>query len=182
MKIVPFSLRANPELIKTLTSCYQEVFRAPPWNEDWWTDQLVMDELKHHDNHWSVSLVTVNDHGEVVGFCWGSVCQSDDLMRELGLSCSSISSTVLYLKDIGVLDKYRCRGLAKKMFKPLITQLANKSGAADLIAARTMGKPNPSVLFDWFQRDYGFEIGARYPAGDNRVVLTKSYDSYLELN
>jgi len=177
MKIVRFGLTTTTELVQSLVDCYREVFRAPPWNEDWWTDSLVMDELEQYDNRWSASVVALDDSGRVVGFHWGAAYEASELQNELGLNVPSLSGTVLYQKDLGVLEEFRRHGLAKSMINPLLNELHGIADKADYVVARTMGLPEPSVVFDWFQNEFDYSVLAEYPGDDNRVVMGKSYST-----
>lgn len=179
MRIVSFTQSQQPEYVAPLIACYQEVFRAPPWNEEWWTDALVRAELDQYDHDRAASVLAITD-GRVVGFLWGGVFPLSELESELGVTLPRLYGEVLYIKDIGVSAAYRQRGIATQLLAPLVQQLANIAHAPCFIGARTMGPPAPSVVYDWFQREYGFTVAAHYGGNDNRVILAQNYDRFIE--
>lgn len=173
MRIVPFSLDKTPELTPVLISCYQRVFAAPPWNEEWWTEELVMDVLHRYGGGNASIFLAISDTDQVLGFSWGAVWEVDELSEELQLSLPThVTRKVAYLKDVGVVDVCRQRGIAKALLKSLIAELNGRVEADTYLLARTLAQPQPSVVFSWFPK-IGFETIAQYPPEDGRVILAR---------
>jgi len=145
-----------------LVDCYKAVFAAPPWNEDWWTDDLVEDVLNRYSGpHARIVLAVQED--TVVGFVWGSIVLVSDLSAELGLLLPlPASEKVGYIKDVGVTESYRQQGVAKLLLKELLSSMTQGANHPSLVLARTLATPEPSVLYRWFPK-IGFEILVSYP-------------------
>lgn len=149
-----------------LIECYSEVFRAPPWNEDWWTPSLVKEVLTKYSGD-SVTLVLALEDTKVIGFCFGGFVTSKTLASELEFPLPYPHHQLVgYIKDVGVDINHRERGIAQKMLQTLAASLQQRVGKGPLLA-RTLGPPNPSVVYLWFPK-LGFKTIAEYPKGTLR--------------
>ena len=157
-----------------LIQCYKQVFAAPPWNEDWWTDELVREVLERYAGpNAKIILAVVED--EVVGFAWGALWRSADLAAELDLSLPYESELMLgYIKDVGVIEAFRQSGVAKTLLNKLLLSLQSECSSKSYVLARTLAHPKPSVIYKWFPR-LGFVVVAEYAKEHERfgqVVLS----------
>lgn len=160
-----------------LIQCYQQVFAAPPWNEDWWTEALVREVLNTYAGPHARIILAVSV-GRVIGFAWGSVGTAKALGDELGLVLPShISERVGYIKDIGVHANFRQLGVAKTLLSKLVSLLRESCSSDDWLLARTLAEPVPSVVFTWFPH-VGFKEVVYYPSDSGRsgqVILGNTF-------
>ena len=173
MSIIIRSVQSMDDpLIQSFCTCYQEVFAAAPWNEiGQWPPAVVKKLLQEYlSQPGSVVLLAVLDE-KVVGFCMGRSTDSQNLSTELDLELpeSLIDTQIHYLKDLGVLPAQQLRGLASRMLKEL--QATAEKGS--WLLARTMGPPEPTILYYWFLKA-GYQNICSHQSGDNRVILGKA--------
>ncbi len=157
---------------ESIIDCYSEVFAGPPWNERWErSDVAAMLETL------GLPMNTIALEGEtVVGFAFAKVGYVDEFERQLGISFAAEVAKrrygawdpefVLYQSDIGVLDRYRGKGLGKRLFRE---RLRGNQQAYQVV--RTRQYPKPSVTYAWYTQKLGYEVVARYPEEDGRVIL-----------
>lgn len=166
---------ANREILQPgLIKCYKEVFAAHPWNEDWWTDELVLEVIERYAGNNAVIILALLDK-DVVGFAWGAVWHNKDLSNEVKININlPEENTLLYVKDIGVKMSCRGQGLAKKLLSLLLQELNKKNETASFVLARTLAVPFPSVVYRWFPK-IGFKVQVEYPIdseGRGQVILS----------
>lgn len=168
MKYVEYTRQNQRKWEQSLIDCYKQIFAAPPWNEHWWTDDLVHEVLSHYAGP-NASIVLALDGVHVIGFACGAFLCSGDLSRELELALPYPTNQVVgYLKDIGVAEPYRHHGVARSLAHELTNKISQHCDCHSLILARTLATPEPSVLYHWFPK-IGFSTIAHYPEGSERV-------------
>ena len=162
-----------------LIKCYQEVFAAPPWNEDWWTEELVRAVLDKYAGPEARIILAISAN-KVIGFAWGSVGTAKALGDELELSLPShVSKQVGYIKDIGVHANFRKQGVATALLGQLMSLLRKSCVSTDWVLARTLAEPVPSVVFSWFPL-VGFKKVAYYPndsGNKGQVILGNAFQA-----
>lgn len=162
-----------------LISCYKQVFAAPPWNEDWWTDALVYEVLEKYAGPQARMILAVSACN-VIGFAWGSVETAKDLSNELELELPHfVSDKVGYIKDIGVCAEFREQGIATALLGQLMSILRESCAPSDWVLARTLAKPEPSVVFRWFPL-VGFKevtYYSDYSARSGQVILGNTFET-----
>lgn len=167
MEYVTYTTDNQNHWIRSLIDCYKTVFKAPPWNEDWWTDALVQDVLDRYTGPNARIILAIKDK-VVIGFAWGAVWTTKELHNELDLPLPPTEGkTVGYVKDIGVIEPYRKKGVAQSLLKELLTTLRQSCDSNDWIYARTLAHPEPSVVYQWFP-NLGFGVVASYPEESSR--------------
>lgn len=150
-----------------LIDCYKAVFAAPPWNEDWWTDELVQEVLDQYAGP-NARIILATHEESVIGFAWGAVWTASQLVIELGLPLPETSSrNVGYIKDIGVSESFRQKGIAEALLKELIKTISQSCVSNDWIYARTLAVPDPSIVYQWFP-SLGFKVVSKYPKEGSR--------------
>ncbi len=164
-----------------LIDCYKAVFAAPPWNEDWWTDVLVQEVLDQYAGPNARIILAIHE-GSVIGFAWGAVWTASQLATELGLHLPEMdSNNVGYVKDIGVSESFRQKGIAGALLKELIKTISQSCISNDWIYARTLASPVPSIVYKWFP-SLGFGVVSRYGEESSRngqVILGCSLHSLV---
>jgi ribosomal protein S18 acetylase RimI-like enzyme len=181
MQYITFDPR-NTEQLSELISCYKTVFAAPPWNEAWWTDALVLEVIEKYVGEHAHILLAVMDE-KVIGFSWGATWTAGELSNELGLQLNvSPETRVAYLKDIGVAAHFRKQGVAQGLLCHTLTKLSESLEPSSLILARTLARPEPSVVYTWFPH-LGFQVVAEYPNESERsgqVILGEELNKVLK--
>lgn len=180
MNLVYYDETAKTQWQGQLITCYKEVFAAAPWNEDWWTDQLVCEVLDRYAGPNARIIVAIED-AVVVGFSWGAVWSSQELSLELELDLPTNPTEIVgYIKDIGIKLEYRNRNIATTLLRELYQKLKTDCAENSVIYARTLSRPEPSVVYHWFPR-HGFEVVAEYSSEserDGQVILASPMSSF----
>lgn len=167
MEYVTYNSDNQDQWRQGLIDCYKAVFAAPPWNEDWWTDDLVQTVLDQYAGP-KARIILATSEGSVIGFAWGAVWTASQLSTELGLALPETSSNnVGYIKDIGVSEVFHQQGIAKALLKELIEVISQSCVSNDWIFARTLALPSPSIVYQWFP-SLGFSVVSRYPEESSR--------------
>jgi len=153
---------------QNLINCYKAVFTAAPWNEDWWTDDLVKEVLDRYAGENARIILAIEDD-QVVGFSWGAVWTTAELNDELGLSLPITKTNTLgYIKDIGVTAAYRQQGIAQTLLRELLCVLQQSCTQDEWFYARTLAFHEPSIVYSWFPK-LGFTHIAQYPQDSPRA-------------
>ena len=121
------------------------------------------------------SLVALNG-AEVIGFGLGYGLGAEELEGHLGIEVlpqlahqgAPPTRVVAYQDDLGVLEGFRNKGIARRLFQERLKIFLSQD--LELGIVRTLQDP-PSVTYDWYLR-LGYEVIARYP--DGRVIMVRS--------
>lgn len=171
-----YSCAHDASIVESLTNCYAKVFADPPWNESWSRDATleVLGKLDGHMNYIAC------DGKDVVGFAFARFERTTELEDKLGIGFASEvdlragntldSEYVVYQSDLGVLAPYRRQGLGKRLFRARI----GRGFRNQIVRARQY--PLPSVTYTWYTEKLGYEVIARYPEEDGRVILFQRGD------
>ena len=152
---------------------------------DFWPRHTVADELAHEVNA-KASCWIATDDSKVVGFCWGYATDPQSLESKLGLKCAAEVKTgfplengysLAYQSELGLLKEYREQGFAKLMVRRRLEDF--RSMGIKVGVVRTRETPEPSVTFSWFTKRLGYQIVAKYPGDDGRVILARPFDDEL---
>lgn len=130
-------------LIERCAHLYCRIWQEPPWNEDFWEpEKVVNDILVQIDKDDSELLFACQlsiPHPEVVGFTWGYGVSAEE-MREI-CACNELDSlfsngrTVFYIDELGVSSSHRKHGLGERLSNFLLDSLA--SSGFHQVALRT---------------------------------------------
>jgi hypothetical protein len=152
---------------------------------DYWPREQVLGDLFHEITEDSSAWLTVLGD-MVIGFCWGypislaelesphklNIMFSDKLSRDSKLC-------VAYQDEVGVELPYRGRKLAKKMVALRHDDFLNRGLTVGVV--RTRQFPKPSDTFSWYTKTLGYDIIARYPGDDGRVILARDFVGLRDL-
>jgi GNAT superfamily N-acetyltransferase len=210
IKFVRFDLIVDDgSLTAQFIECYREVFADGPWHEwmkcpvcqkywgkkdagllaqmkfrhcdnplvDFWPRDQVMIDLEHELDPEASCWLALDD-SQVVGFCFGYPIQAEKLEAKLGVSLGRVD-VVAYQDDVGVLASYRDQKIAKAMVARRLDDFLNQG--LEFGVVRTRQTPEPSVTFNWYTEKLGYEVIARYPEGDGRVILGRKLQGLREL-
>ena len=129
-------------------------------------------------------IAICNDRN-VIGFCWGYPVMLTDLEEKLGLTVKhglarhlGHPPEVAYQDEVGVIPEYRGQKIAKTMVKYRLDDFLEQGLGVGVV--RTREAPEPSDTFLWYKK-VGYVTIARYPNGDGRVILARSFVGLPEL-
>lgn len=179
LSIRSYDHQEDASLNERVAACYASVFAGPPWNESWSREAAlaVLQEQRGLTN------VIAFEGEKVVGFAFARVERISDLERKLGIPFADEVSArqygphgpgfVLYQADLGVLGAYRERGIGKRLFRARLDASPCEE-SYQVVRARV--SPEPSVTYLWYTEKLGYEVIARYPEEDGRVILFQRGD------
>jgi len=146
---------------------------------EFWTKDQVLSDLQHEITSETSCWLALHQE-KVVGFCYGYPITVTNLEKKLGIEIGEKikkqfgnNTTVAYQDDVGVLTPYRNKKIAKSMVALRLKDFINQGLKIGIV--RTREKPEPSVTFLWYQK-IGYEILARYPGDDGRVILGRNLE------
>jgi ribosomal protein S18 acetylase RimI-like enzyme len=142
-------LRPNNLPLALLTSCaslYCQIWREPPWNEDFWQEDEVIKNIKTELAKESAKgFIALNPNqdsgsdGQVIAFTWGYRINQESMRQISGdnkldgfFNQGKIS---FYIDELGVGSGYRHQGLGHRLTSKLINWV--KQTDHDLIFLRT---------------------------------------------
>lgn len=150
---------------------------------EYWPAEQVEQDILHEvgsNDSWCWLVV---DLSRLIGFCWGYTISVANLERKLGVSLAGLcerfkldlNSEVAYQDELGILHEYRGTGLGRGL---VINRLNDfLTNGLQIGVMRTQAEP-PTVTYGWYLRK-GYEVVARYPVGDNRVVMARCLDTFV---
>lgn len=149
---------------------------------DFWSREQVISDL-YHEITTETSCWIAMDSNRVVGFCWGYPITITDLEAKLNISFNDklgfeISNLVAYQDEVGVLNAYRGRKIAKAMVTQRLDDFITQGLKFGIV--RTRQYPEPSKTFLWYKK-LGYEIIANYPSKDGRIILGRQLSDLKEL-
>ena len=118
-------------LIKKCAHLYCEIWREPPWREDFWVPgkvvEDIMSQMNKSDSKFFLACSPAFPDPEVVGFTWGYRVTVEE-MREICASDQmdmlfSDGKAVFYIDELGVALSHRKKGLGKKLSGLLLDSL-----------------------------------------------------------
>ncbi|MFC1618128.1 GNAT family N-acetyltransferase [Patescibacteria group bacterium] len=126
------NLLTGPELtsklIDQISELYCQIWREPPWNEDFWKPIEVRATIEQVLDQPS-SVMNVKLCGsDVAGFTWGYRTSRNPVLDHLKLSGQSI----FYLAELGVNKNYRRQGIGQELSRYLIKQ-AQAQGESKIV-------------------------------------------------
>ena len=170
-------IRYLPNKAKELAGVYCEVFAGPPWYEELEQDKVVADI--NNEILPSTSAWLAMDRNKVVGFTWGYSKRIPDLEKKLGISLNISAKEVAYQSELGLLSDYRGQRIANNLVRLRLDDFLEQNLEYGIV--RTKEFPEPSVTFSWYINKLGYEIMARYPKKDGRVILGRPLIGLKEL-
>jgi ribosomal protein S18 acetylase RimI-like enzyme len=179
-KIYRLSQNEIPEsIIRQCAELYCEVWKEPPWNEDFWEPEEAIADIKEQSKKLNAELViSLNqDNGQsfCTGFTWGYQVTIDEL-RSISTSTDldelfRSHRSVYYADELGVEIESRRKGAGLLLSELLLDQF-QKSGA-ECVVLRTDEK---AVAARNLYRKIGFqEIPVRDGKYPTRTYWLKKF-------
>ncbi len=105
---------SDEDLIEETARLYCEIWREPPWEEDFWTVEGVVDDIRRQlANQNAVLMIGINGKG-VVGFTWGYEVSLSQACEMCGHEVSDRfppGARPFYIDELAVASGKRERGL-----------------------------------------------------------------------
>lgn len=145
---------------------------------DFWPRERVRSKIARATTPGASAFVALDGGAgvKVVGFCWGYPMAPGDLESKLGIRFRDALfgrfgavDRVAFQDELGVSVPFRNRKIARRMFIARLLDFLAKG--LEVGVMRTRHFPEPTVTFLWFTQKLGYEIIARYPGNDGRVIL-----------
>lgn len=153
--------------------------------EDFWPVGQVRKDILHETSGEHSACWLALDQGKVVGFCWGYGITPTELEEKLefpGLADTihkhfDEHALVAYQDDMGLLNEYRGKGLAKA----LMIHRQRDFVAMDLpVGIMRTKKAPPTITYLWFDGKLDYKTIGEYNDADERVILARSFVGLLE--
>ena len=117
------------DFLEECASLYCQIWKEPPWNEDFWTIPGVKDDLQKEmakDGATGFLSFSWGRKLEVIGFTWGYRIDSYQLAEiasnpEVGKFFKT-GEVAFYIDELGVSPGYRGRGIGKSLTGLLVGQ------------------------------------------------------------
>lgn len=109
---------------------YCEIWKEPPWNEDFWKPEAVIKDLQEQmAKQNAIFLIATNETTEVIGFTWGYGINLAELSQMSGVPTSIWKKEIrekrlFYIDEFGVKGIYRGRGIGQRLVKELLKQIS----------------------------------------------------------
>lgn len=122
-------LRPNSTFLKNCASLYCEIWKEPPWNEDFWTTPEVMREIKSDLNRKQskgfIARSTVPAMPpKIIGFTWGYEVTEEEMRLISGTAQMDNffkdGNRVFYINELGVSSDARVKGVGLQLSSNLL--------------------------------------------------------------
>ena len=154
---------------------YCEIWKEPPWNEDFWKPEAVIKDLQEQMvKQNAIFLLATNETTEIIGFTWGYEINVTELSQISGVPINiwkkEIKEKVLfYIDEFGVKQTYRRRGIGQKLAKELLKQISYSDINCVILRTDALAIPARTVY-----SKIGFKESAiRDAEHQNRTYLIK---------
>jgi ribosomal protein S18 acetylase RimI-like enzyme len=126
--IVRVDMTAIPvELLKSWASLYCQVWQEPPWNENFWQPDQVVEDFKREMSNPDAEAFLVVREGMVIGFTQGYSVSQAELREIAGNSLLDFlfvgKERVYYVDELAVEASCRGKRLSLQLSRALIDQI-----------------------------------------------------------
>ncbi len=117
-------------LFSKIAEIYCKIWKEPPWNEDFWTVESVVKDLKEQSKRQNfVLLAALNGTEDIVGFTWGYEVNTLDLSKISGHPESIWKDIIqqkrcFYVDELGVDINHRGKKIGKKLTIRLLREIS----------------------------------------------------------
>jgi len=127
----------NGNLAEKCAKLYCQIWKEPPWCENFWKPEKVLSNLKEEVTKQSaLCLMATLPSQEVIGFSWGYEVSGNDLVKISGQDQLSQalngSNGAFYISELGVDAKKRQKGIGRQLTQKLL-QHASDCGYGKII-------------------------------------------------
>jgi ribosomal protein S18 acetylase RimI-like enzyme len=162
VRIVNFEEKYRNSLVKL----YIEIWKEPPWNEFFWTPELVNEDINFGLSQKDfVGILAINPNEEVIGFTWGYKLP----LEKFPFLKNVVEEKTFYIDELGVRADYRKRKIGTLLTNKLTEEVV-KLGYETLVLRTDV---NSGAYI--FYKKLGFEdLNIRDPQYPERTYMKKS--------
>jgi len=117
------------EVLRKCAELYCQIWKEPPWNEDFWTVEGVIEDIRKQMKRSNAVGFLALHREEVVGFTWGYEVSKEDLREISGVEALDVlfekGNRVFYIDELGVASLFRKRRIGEQLSRSLITAVQN---------------------------------------------------------
>jgi ribosomal protein S18 acetylase RimI-like enzyme len=147
MEIANFR-QVSRNLVWQCAKLYCEIWKEPPWNEDFWQPAEVMRDITQQLKKTKAVGFLGIQNGEVVGFTWAYAVTSTDMNNiSGGRNLDYLFQTgnqVFYIDELAVSPRFRNQGKGESLSRALLFEI--KKSGCNLITLRTDKKAKAARL------------------------------------
>jgi len=116
-----------------LARLYCQIWKEPPWNEDFWTVEGVMNDLEEQSQKPNaIVLATTNGNQEIIGFTSGYEINIVDISEISGIPRETWENIIggdnlFYIDEFGVKKDYRKHGVGGILVQRLLEEIAKRN-------------------------------------------------------
>ena len=173
----------SPEILGQWANCYCEIWKEPPWNEDFWLPESVIADLRKEMENPDATAFLAMDNGYVVGFTHGYSVDKDELRVIAGNglldSVFDGDSRVFYVDELGVAKNHRGRRISSALTASLIGVAQNAGITAIVLRTDTQARVARHV----YERSGFVDLGIRDAAHADRTywLLDVRQKAFMDL-
>jgi len=159
------------EYRKSLVELYKEIWKEPPWNEFFWTSEMVDEDINFALSQKDFIGKLALNSNNVVGFTWGYKLPLEKFpfLKEV------VGEDVIYIDELAVKSDFRRRKIGSMLTNMLIED-ASRLGY-DILTLRT----DINGIAYIFYSKLGFEdTSIRDPQYPERTYMKKINNDYYE--
>lgn len=159
---------------------------------DFWPWQQVLTDIVHEITPEASCWLCISStrgglaagNYRVLGFCWGYPINGAELEEKLGIKFleklgSEDPGPLAYQDEIGVITSHQGQGIARDLVCHRLNDFLARELKFSIVRTREL--PEPSVTFLWYTEKLGYQVLARYPGDDGRVILGRPLAGLKEL-
>ncbi len=126
----------SPEILEQWAKCYCEIWKEPPWNEDFWRpESVIADFRKEMQNPDAVAFLAMNE-GNVVGFTHGYSVGKGELGAIAENNLLDLvfdrERRIFYVDELGVAKSHRGQRISIALTASLV-RAAHDSGSTVIV-------------------------------------------------
>ncbi|OGZ27194.1 MAG: hypothetical protein A2365_00805 [Candidatus Nealsonbacteria bacterium RIFOXYB1_FULL_40_15] len=136
------------EAFPQIARIYCEIWKEPPWNESFWTEPEVIEDLRRQSaKKRAVILTATNGSADIIGFTWGYQTSIAELSQISGLPHRLWKEIIgqgipFYVDELGVGISHRGWGIGNALAMKLMREISLMP--IDCVVLRTDVKAVPA--------------------------------------
>jgi len=121
----------NKKFLKKCAELYCEIWNEPPWNENFWKIDGVIEDIKRQMERPSAAGFIAFTDDKVIGFTWGYEISKENLREISGVKSLDVlfrNGRVFYIDELGVSSPFRKKKIGEQLSNSLIINARNSCG------------------------------------------------------
>jgi ribosomal protein S18 acetylase RimI-like enzyme len=129
----------SDNFLQDCAQLYCEIWKEPPWNENFWKTEKVVNEIRSQMNYPGAEGYLAFENCEVIGFTWGYQIDLKDMVEISGSQEINFlfenGNKIFYVDELGVKKEYRHNEIGKGLTERIL--LSAKKNGSNLAILRT---------------------------------------------